>query len=438
MYGTLSFGKRDTWSQAEFHPSNGKRQRACDECRASRVKCRSNGDRCVRCYHTSKSCTYDSGRRTPGNKGSSKKSTPSLANMGEAAKHAKNDVSQDQNISKSNPASTLATTLGSAASSPQVLATVSAPESPDPGISALEGNATPEFSLSDSSPLEWWNGLADCPLEGFALPTDTCTDAVLDGCQIMRPLSPVDPEEASQVPNRAVNEDGGLGHNDLSTFCCNFSSQLHQAHHTMPSDGSPCKNGASNEPLSSAPTLADFSEFNEFIQFATPASASTTSAASNPCACLQDLTASLYSLRHAEDRTVQADHFLMLSKQTMTKLEAAERCPARCCISIAFAPLMLMNIQELVTLVLRVTLSLRAVGHARETQDFSMAVSIGEFAVEDKVDQRLIVQMLLAARIKSICVFITNMAFRMKLADLSDICLKINDQIEMLKDCEAL
>lgn len=381
------------------------------------------------------------------------------------------DDTQDQIIAETNQEVTSATSLDVAASDLRGSVPNLAPEGS--GTSSLEGStvSTPgslftgcrasdwpgrrvcgSHGQQRSTPGDWWDEIADCGFDIYDLSAVSGMGFVHDKCHIMGSMSTFDTERASHIPTSslgsvttAVEEAGGPSHTDFSNFGHDFSPQMDQTYHTVSSDinlglfdAPPRASDTVDESISSAPVLStDFSDLKDMMQYAEAASGSTRPTSSIACTCLQDLTACLFSLRGARDRDrdngPQIDHFLFLNKQTMPKWKAAETCPANCCISAAFAPLMLMNIQELVSLVLQVTSSVSVAVDISDAQSCSVTVNVGTFTVEDQMDQRLVVNMLLATRIKELCFFISRMSSHMNLAKLDDVGLKMNQQIDILE-----
>lgn len=130
---------------------------------------------------------------------------------------------------------------------------------------------------------------------------------------------------------------------------------------------------------------------------------------------------------------MQVDRFLVLFRQAMSKWEAMETCPSACYISQGFALLVLMNVQELVALLLEVTSSVNAAKCASGRQDSVPAINVGEFNLEDVVDQGIVAHILLAARMKGLHSFITRISSQMKLAGLEEIGTRFHYQLETLR-----
>ncbi|CCD33758.1 hypothetical protein BofuT4_P065700.1 [Botrytis cinerea T4] len=150
------------------------------------------------------------------------------------------------------------------------------------------------------------------------------------------------------------------------------------------------------------------------------------------CTCLQDLTATLFSLRRRPEKA-QVDQFLVLFTQAMCKWEAVETCTSARHISQSLALLMLMNIQELLALLLDASSSVNAADSPSGGRDSSLAINIGTFTVENEADQKIIAQMLLAVRMKELYSFITRMSAQIKLAGFDDICMDYFHQTEIVR-----
>ncbi|GJC85382.1 hypothetical protein ColLi_08220 [Colletotrichum liriopes] len=449
MYGTLSFSKGNKKSSAEFHAfsevhKRRLRQPACDECRIARVKCRgkSDGEKCARCQGTGRACTYNSTRRR--SQASGKPAEPTEPT------HTTDDTDEDTGDKDGD-------------------GTPSAPL-------ALEATASPQgpSSLPHDAHTKWW----ECRFEPFDLFVDPGADLALDEAQGAAPRKHVDGDSAAGSVNGG---DGVLhladlelasaviGHHDAHHYgfpipCSDFQAKIapstssrsspptpslvwstvsgHGEHQRPPSLSSDMQldhaaslphNPDAQDDATHASTLAEFSDLIDVMQFAEgPSLSGPATPASSSCTCLQDLTATLFSLRGRPDKT-QVDHFLLLFKQVMQKWEAVETCARACRVSRSFALLVLMNVQELVTLLLEATSSANTSSGASGRRESVLAISMGTFTVEDGADQRIIARMLLAVRMKELHSFITRMSSQMKLAGLDDIFADFHHQIEMLR-----
>lgn len=186
----------------------------------------------------------------------------------------------------------------------------------------------------------------------------------------------------------------------------------------------------------SSPEMAitGFSDLMEMMQFANgPSGSGLTTPTSEPCTCLPDLTASLFSLRSRAE-AMQVDEFLVLFRQAMRKWEVVEVCPSACCSSRSFALLLLMNVQELVSLLLEITSAVNGTKDAsRNRGDSVPAINLGAFTVDDEMDQGIIAHIILAARMRELHSFITRTSSKIKFAGLDDICTRLNNLMMTLR-----
>ncbi|KZL82386.1 transcription factor cys6 protein [Colletotrichum incanum] len=448
MYGTLSFSKGNKRSSAEFHAfsevhKRRLRQPACDECRIARVKCRgkSDSEKCARCQGTGRACTYNSTRRRSQHSG--KPTEPPEPT------HTTDDTDEDNGDKDGE----------STPSAPLTLESTSSPQ----------GSTLPQDTHT-----KWW----ECRFEPFDLFVEPGTDLAIDESQNASAQKQIDGDSSSGSAN---DNDGVLhltdlelasvviGQNDphhygFSVPCNEFQSKIslstpsrsspptpslvwstvsgHVEHQKPPSLSSDMQldhpaslqhKSDTQDDATHASTLAEFSDLIDVMQFAEgPSISGSATPTSNSCTCLQDLTATLFSLRSRPERT-QVDHFLLLFKQVMHKWEAVETCVRACRVSRSFALLVLMNVQELVTLLLEATSSANPSNSTSGRRDSVLAISMGTFTVEDGADQRIIARMLLAVRMKELHSFILRISSQMKLAGLDDIFTDFHHQIEMLR-----
>lgn len=233
-------------------------------------------------------------------------------------------------------------------------------------------------------------------------------------------------------------------HYDFSALCPDLSSQepllmpfLTPISSTTLWDGAneqaDGQNPPSPPPTNSSSSLVDFSDLIDVMHFAKRGGPSgPETPVSDSCTCLQALTASLFSLR-SRSEAMPIDEFLVLFKQAMQKCEAVVACPSACCNGRSFALLLLMTVQELVTLLLEVTAIVNKAGDPSGKRGSVPAISLGAFSVDDATDQGIISHIILAARMKELHSFISRMSCQMKLANLDDICTSFNHQMKTLR-----
>lgn len=460
MYGTLSFGKGDRCSSAEFHAvsaahSRRQRQPACDACKTARVKCRSsaNGDKCGRCRGRNRPCTYNARKRQSRHSDvSSDTAEPTALAANRAIAARTKGATGKPNIGDVSPHTPLA--AESVSSSPQ------------------RDSPLPLLQPTDGAP--WWGGHHDCLFEPFDFMVDSGTtdggisrpqDRVaalhqeLDGAS---PSSPVDP--AAVYYNLTDNYDFSAYYHQLIPPQMSLSKLSPTSMCTTARGGASGEQDENKRPAVSSPArpcsgtqaeqkqqfklgtmqddtnlstsiLTEFSDLTDVVQFANGEPLGSTISTSDPCTCLQDLTASLFSLRSRAEATRQVDGFLFLFKQVMGIWEAVEACPSACCGLRSFALLLLMNVQELVALLLEVA-SAVGIGENNTSRncDLAPAINLGAFIVDDETDQGIIAHIILAARMKELHSFITRISSKIGLAGLDDVCTELNIQIKTLRE----
>lgn len=444
MYGTLSFGKGDRCSSAEFHAvsaahSRRQRQPACDACKTARVKCRSsaNGDKCGRCRGRNRPCTYNARKRQSRHSDvSSDTGEPSALAANRTIEAGTKGANGKPNIGDASPDTPLVD--DSVSSSPQE-------DSPPP----------PLMQPADYAP--WWDGHHDCLFEPF----DYMVDSVLtDGESTWHQVRVAESHQELDGPSSSSPADLAAVHHslpdnyDFSTLC----------HHLTPPQVSlsksfltPISNAAwarvdwqqdEQQPQRQPETdriqddktlhtsaLAEFSDLTDMMQFAKGELTNAATPATDHCTCLQDLTASLFSLRSRTEEETQVDGLLVLFRQAMRIWEAVEACPSRCCSLRSFALLLLMNVRELVTLLLDIASALGGGGKdASRSRDSVPAINLGAFTVDDEADQGIIAHIILAARMKELHSFMTRISSKIGLAGLDDICTELNIQIKTLRE----
>lgn len=457
MYGTLSFGKGDRCSSAEFHAvsaahSRRQRQPACDACKTARVKCRSsaNGDKCGRCRGRNRPCTYNATRRQSRHSDvSSNTAEPTAIAANKTIEAGTKGAAGKPNIGDASP------------HTPLVAESVS---------SSLQRDS-PLALLQPTDGAQWWDGHHDCLFEPFDFMVDSGTtdggitrpqDRVaavhqeLDGAS---PPSPVDP--AAVYYNLPDNyEFLAYDHqltppqisNLLLTPICTTAwggASGEEDENKRPAVSSPARpcSGTQAEQQQEPKvdtmqddtslhrsTLTGFTDLTDVMQSANGESLGSTTHASDPCTCLQDLTVSLFSLRSRDEATRQLDGFLFLFRQAMRRWEAVEACPSGCCGLRSFALLLLMNVQELVALLLEAASALG--GGAKDSsrnRDSVPAINVGTFTVDDEADQGIIAHIIIAARMKELHSFIARISSRMGLAGLDDVCTELKIQIKNLR-----
>lgn len=460
MYGTLSFGKGDKCSSAEFHAvsaahSRRQRQPACDACKTARVKCRSsaNGDKCGRCRGRNRPCTYNATRRQSRHSDvSSDTAEPTALAANRTIEAGTKGAAGKPNIGDASPHTPLV--AESVSSSPQR-------DSPLPLLQPTDG-------------AQWWDGHHDCLFEPFDFTVDlgainggitrpqdrvTALHQELDGPS---PSSPADP--AAVYYNLPDNYDFSAYYHQLTPPQMFFSKLLLTPMCTTAWGGASGKQDENKRPAASSParpcsgtqaeqqqqpkidtmqddtnlhtpTLTGFSDLTGGVQFANGESLGSTTPTSDPCTCLQDLTASLFSLRSRAKATTQVDGFLFLFRQAMRRWEVVEACPSGCCGLRSFALLLLMNVQELVALLLEVASALGGgEKDASRNRDSVPAMNLGAFTVDDEADQGIIAHIILAARMKELHSFIARISSKMGLAGLDDVCTELNIQIKTSRE----
>ncbi|KAF7922007.1 uncharacterized protein EAE98_008218 [Botrytis deweyae] len=478
MYGTLSFGNgsKSKRSSAEFHTFSAfhrrrLRQPACDECRTARVKCRWEPDsenlKCARCQGSSRACTYNSASCRSRNPHSGKPTEPRERTR-TASVTVEGNEDENRSGNRNGKGSSLVPSIPESASSPSPSPSPSPPSIP-------QGPTVPQDTHT-----RWWESQFE-PLDLFFDP-DPATDKAIDGSPNLVPPNRVD----ADVSSASMNDNDGVLH--LPELELASKSVEHNAPHyydfsapgneLRPNFSLPTPSLSSTRTPSPTPSLvwstmirhaehqkrpslssdvqidppatlqpkhhtqddttqpssrAGFSDLIDVMRFAKnpspPASATLTP---STCTCLQDLTATLFSLRRRPEKA-QVDQFLLLFTQAMSKWEAVETCTSARHISQSLALLMLMNIQELVALLLDASSSVNAADSPSGGRDSILAINIGTFTVEDGADQRIIAQMLLAVRMKELYSFITRMSAQMKLAGFDDICMDYHHQTEIVR-----
>lgn len=471
MYGTLSFGNgsKSKRSSAEFHTFSAfhrrrLRQPACDECRTARVKCRGDPDsenlKCARCQGTNRACTYNSASCWSRNSHSGKPTEPrETKRTASVTVEGNEDENGKENGKESEKGNSLTPSIPESASS--------ASPTPTP-----QGPTAPQDTHT-----RWWESQYE-PLDLF-FDQDPATDKAIDGSPNLVPPNRVD----ADVSSASVDDKDGVLHlldlelvsksehnappyYDFSApgneFRPNFSLPTpslsstptrtpslvwstmirHNEHPKSPSLSSDVQldppatlqpkhhtQDDTTKPLSST-GFSDLIDVMRFAKNSSPSGSATLTPSA--CTCLQDLTATLFSLRRRPEKA-QVDQFLVLFTQAMCKWEAVETCTSARHISQSLALLMLMNIQELLALLLDASSSVNAADSPSGGRDSSLAINIGTFTVENEADQKIIAQMLLAVRMKELYSFITRMSAQIKLAGFDDICMDYFHQTEIVR-----
>lgn len=461
MYGTLSFGKGDKCSSAEFHAvsavhSRRQRQPACDACKTARVKCRSsaNGDKCGRCRGRNRPCTYNTTRRQSRHSDvSSNTAEPTSLAANRTIEAGTKRAAGKPDIGDASPG--LPLVAESVSSSPQQ-------DSPPPLMQPADG-------------AQWWDGHHDCLFEPFDFMVDSILtyggtirhqDRVAESHQEFDGASSSSPADLAAVHHSLPDN------YDFSTLCHHLTPpqmssskplltpmsnaawarvDWRQDENKSPAVSSPtrpCAEAQDEQQPQRQPeidsiqddttlhtsTLAGSSDLTGVMQFAKGELINATTPATDHCTCLQDLTASLFSLRNRAAATTQVDGFLVIFRQAMRRWEALEACPSGCCGLRSFALLLLMNVQELVALLLEVA---SAVGGGEKdssrNRDSFPAINLGAFTVDDEADQGFIAHIILAARMNELHSFITRISSKIGLAGLDDVCTELNIQIKTLR-----
>lgn len=463
MYGTLSFGKGDKCSSADFHAvsaahSRRQRQPACDACKTARVKCRSsaNGEKCGRCRGRNRPCTYNARKRQSRHSDvSSDTAEPSALAANKTIEAGTQGANGKPNIGDASPDTPLV--ADSVSSSPQ------------------EDSPPPLMQPADCAP--WWDGHHDCLFEPFDYMVDSVlTDGrsawhqvrVAESHQELNGLSSSSPADLTAVPHSLPDN------YDFSTLCHHLTPpqmslsksfltpisnaawarvDWQQDENKWPAVSSPtptrpCSEAQDDQQPQRQPeidsiqddttlhtsTLAGFSDLTDMMQFAKGELTNATTPATDHCTCLQDLTASLFSLRSRTGEETQVDGFLVMFRQAMRRWEAVEACLSACCGLRSFALLLLMNVQELVALLLEAASALG--GGAKDSsrnRDSVPAINVGTFTVDDEEDQGIIAHIILAARMKELHSFIARISSKMGLAGLDDVCTEFKTQIKTLR-----
>jgi hypothetical protein len=438
MYGTLSFGKGDKSASAEFHAfsavhGKGRRQPACDACRTARVKCLGSpdGDKCSRCRGRYTPCTYSSTRRQHRHSEVSSETSESDSSAKRGNKDASLDEAREQKP----------------LTPPKAESTPTPQRSPHPLQTVDE---------------QWWDSHTHHRFEPFDFTMDPGADAGTTGPQNVAPSQQEIDTAASTCP--AGSSTTLVDHNfppqyDFSALSHEFTPQepllmpfLTSMSSTSAWDGA-CGQSEGHNPSSPPPhtqvdlqhpgdgpvdspsaslSQLDFSDLVDVMQFSKGGHSGSATPVSDSCTCLQGLTASLFSLR-CRSETMQIDEFLVLFKQAMQKCEAVEVCPSACCNCRSFALLLLMTVQELVTLMLEVTATVKISSAPSGKRNSVPAINLGAFSVDDETDQGIISRIILAARMKELHSFISRMSCQMKLAGLDDICTKFNHHMKAVR-----
>lgn len=460
MYGTLSFGKGDKCSSAEFHAvsavhSRRQRQPACDACKTARVKCRSSadGDKCGRCRGRNRPCTYNATRQQSRHSHfSSDTAEPTALVANRTIVAGTQGVAGKPNIGDASPHTPLVAELVSSSHQP---------DSPLPLLPPTDG-------------AQWWHGHHDCLFEPFDFMVDSGTtdggitrpqDRVaalhhaLDGAS---PSSPVDPSamhynlpddnDFSTYSHQLTPPQMSLSKLLLTPMCTTawggaVGEQVESKRPAASSPASPSSgtqveqqqqpniDSMQDDRTSQRSTLTGSSDLLDVMQVAKGEPTNATMPATDHCTCLQDLTVSLFSLRSRAKETTQVDGFLVLFRQATRRWELVEACPSGCCGLRSFALLLLMNVQELVALLIEVAL---AVGGGRKdaprNHDSVPAITLGAFTVDDETDEGIIAHIILAARMKELYSFITRISSKMGLAGLDDVCTELYVQVKTLRE----
>lgn len=459
MYGTLSFGKGDKCSSAEFHAvsavhSRRQRQPDCDACKTARVKCRISvdGDKCGRCRGRNRPYTYNATRRQSRHSDvSSDKAEPNALAAQRTIEAGTRGTVGRANIGDASPDTPLV--AESVSSSPQQ-------DSPPPLLQPTDG-------------AQWWDGHHDCLFEPFDFMVDSeRTDGGISRPQdrvaashheldVASPSSPEDPAAVcSKLPD---NYDFSTCSHQLSLPQMSLFKLWQMPMGTMTWDGAGGEQHGNKRPAASSPaspfsgtqveqqrqpnidsvqddrtlhrsTLTGFSDLTDGMQFANGEFLGSRTPISDPCTCLQNLTASLFSLRNCAEATKQVDGFLIIFRQAMRGWEAVEVCPSACCGQRSIALLLLMNVQELVALLLEVASTVD--GSERDmsrNRDSVPAIKLGAFTVDNEADQGIIAHIILAARMKEIHSFVRRIRSKMVLAGLHDVCAELDIQIKTLR-----
>ncbi|KAK2774734.1 hypothetical protein CKAH01_13068 [Colletotrichum kahawae] len=440
MYGTLSFDKNEDNSSTEFYAFSsirGRRQRqpACDECRRARVKCREkfSKDKCARCHSTRRACTYSSNQHISRQSNQAGKDGPSI--LTRPAKVIEEKRVQDGGSHRAinpTPPRALSPTpseqddfvgrenifdfqldnfdlLGSLSASPSTAAT-------------SREIATRQVEVG----LDQMGNLFGSINNAFVtrhIPDTISTPTYVDESSIdNRSLSDQTLAAASSSSAPRTSRSTPYGQ-DGRAKALEPPLEIHQAESTqdqLPDRLSP---------------LAGFRDVIDVMRLSqSPSQSDSATCFPNLCTCLQDLTAGLFSLQTSGEN-IRVDCLLLLFKRCICKWKGVDTCASACSTSPSLALLLLMNVQQLVSLLLRASSSARTGDVAKEPGLLGSALNInmGSFAVEDRADRRFITQHLITSRMKELSSFISKTSLKVNASGLDIVYEGYQRQMERLR-----
>lgn len=155
---------------------------------------------------------------------------------------------------------------------------------------------------------------------------------------------------------------------------------------------------------------------------------------SSVCTCLQDLTAGLFGFQTSGEN-VRVDRLLLLFKRCMYRWKGVDTCASACSTTPSLALLMLMNVQQLVSFLLRALSSARSGDIAKdpELSGSALNINMGSFVVEDRADRRFIAEHLITSTMKEIFSFISTTSLKVNASGLDTVNEEYQRQMERLR-----
>ncbi|KAF3810519.1 hypothetical protein GCG54_00013759 [Colletotrichum gloeosporioides] len=183
--------------------------------------------------------------------------------------------------------------------------------------------------------------------------------------------------------------------------------------------------------LSSLNGLHDVLDVIRFPQ--SPSLSNSAASSSSVCTCLQDLTAGLFGLQTSGEN-VRVDLLLLLFKRCMYRWKGVDTCASACSTTPSLALLMLMNVQRLVSLLLRASSSTRSGDVTKDPglSGSSLNINMGSFVVEDRADQRFITEHLITSRMKELVSFISTTSLKVNASGLDTVYEEYQRQMQRL------
>lgn len=447
MYGTISFNnglKSPSADLRTFDVAQGRRlrQAACDRCRTSRVKChrRKGSSECDRCYNLGKSCSYLDSK---GNKQAQGQSHPTSSST---RRRQGSDLAHNRdNPLQPTPSPSPASTSNDGGHEQEC------PASPaDSSTSAQSLSDTSNPIMDDCSSMDldfqWQNTLDQLNIGGASwgsLGVDTSSNATsthdldfFSGSNAIATTCTVEPTKTT-LPTYKTNdvETSRPDLNRQQTIRALQENHIRDKSQDMPS-----------------PVLSD--HLLDMTMFNMDGFPVQDDSSAHHCSCLRKLTSNLHMLQSSTKTTpaclpnpsigsVDIDQYLVLYKDSMSKLCAVEAC--ECLQSWDLALLVLMNVDHLAKIQLDISSRTASSGHAVTTHtqqnlsggldnDSRLAISVGSFRLEDLADQHRIVCQLLLLRVQGLQTYCVRLHARLMQFGLEDLSNSLNDVGEALKN----